>query len=103
MHCAEAFYHLQKSFSVSINFNNISAPSQILSAAEESLENDYPIIDEREFRRALDRCYTQSQNANVCKLNVNKIPARNAFETLLKEIGVEICTTGEDEISIYLS
>lgn len=80
----------------------ISAPSQISSAKDDSFENDYPIIDEREFRRALDRCYTQSQNGNACKLNFSKVPARNTFENLLEEVGVRICTSGNDEISIYL-
>uniref|UniRef100_A0A915PTL1 Fanconi anemia group D2 protein n=1 Tax=Setaria digitata TaxID=48799 RepID=A0A915PTL1_9BILA len=80
----------------------VGAPPQI-SSEDDSLENDYSVLDEREFRRALDRCYTQSQNTNVCKLNFNKLPARNTFERLLEEIGVELCTTGDDEISIYLS
>lgn len=82
--------------------NYISAPSQVLSTRDDLLENDYPIVDEREFCRALDRCYTQSQNGNVCKLNFSKIPARNAFENLLREMGVEMCTSGDDEISVYL-
>uniref|UniRef100_A0A1I7VZM5 Fanconi anemia group D2 protein n=1 Tax=Loa loa TaxID=7209 RepID=A0A1I7VZM5_LOALO len=81
----------------------INAPARVSATEYDSFENDYPLIDEREFRRALDRCYTQSQNANVCKLNISKIPARNEFENLLEEVGVEICTVGDDEISIYLT
>uniref|UniRef100_A0A1I8EVR9 Fanconi anemia group D2 protein n=1 Tax=Wuchereria bancrofti TaxID=6293 RepID=A0A1I8EVR9_WUCBA len=81
----------------------INASLQVSSIADDAFENDYPIVDEREFRRALDRCYTQSQNGNVCKLNFSKIPARTAFENLLEEMGIEICTTGGDEISIYLA
>ncbi|VDK85274.1 unnamed protein product [Litomosoides sigmodontis] len=81
----------------------IGAPPQVSSTRDNSLENDYTIIDEREFCRALDRCYTQSQNGNVCKLNFSKIPARSAFENLLGEMGVEMCTSSSDEISIYLA
>ncbi|KAK6113714.1 Fanconi anemia protein FancD2 nuclease family protein [Brugia pahangi] len=81
----------------------INASFQVSSIADDAFENDYPIVDEREFRRALDRCYTQSQNGNVCKLNFSKIPARTAFENLLEEMGIEICTSGGDEISIYLA
>ncbi|CAG9529984.1 unnamed protein product [Cercopithifilaria johnstoni] len=81
----------------------VDAPSQVSSTKDDSLENDYPIIDEREFRRALDRCYTQSQNGNVCKLNFSKIPARNTFENLLEEMGIKICTSDDDKVSIYLA
>ncbi|KAL3986171.1 Fanconi anemia protein FancD2 nuclease family protein [Acanthocheilonema viteae] len=80
----------------------VDAPSEV-SSTKDSLENDYPIIDEKEFRRALDRCYTQSQNGNACKLSISKITARNAFENLLEELGVEMCTSGSDETSVYLA
>uniref|UniRef100_A0A0R3S445 BTB domain-containing protein n=1 Tax=Elaeophora elaphi TaxID=1147741 RepID=A0A0R3S445_9BILA len=80
-----------------------SAPSQVSSTKDNSLEDDFSIVDEREFRRALDRCYTQSQNRNVCRLNFNKMPARNVFEKLLEEMGVEMCTNNDDEASIYLA
>ncbi|VDK61754.1 unnamed protein product [Onchocerca ochengi] len=81
----------------------INAPSQVSSTNDNSFGNDYSIIDEKEFRRALDRCYTQSQNGNICKLNFKKVTARSTFEKLLDEMGIEICTNSDDEISIYLA
>ncbi|MCP9260760.1 BMA-FCD-2, isoform c [Dirofilaria immitis] len=81
----------------------IDVQSEVSSAKDNSFENDYSIIDEKEFRQALDRCYIQSQNGNLCKLNFNKVTARSVFEKLLDEIGVEICINGSDEISVYLA
>ncbi|VDN27536.1 unnamed protein product [Gongylonema pulchrum] len=60
------------------------------------------MIEEKEFRRALDRCYSQSQNPTVCRLNLQKIPSRSDFQKLLEELGVELRTNAEDRmISVY--
>lgn len=72
-------------------------------AATDSFENDKSMIEEKEFRRALDRCYSQSQNANICKLNLEKVPPRNNFEKLLEEVGAELRANNDNELSVYLS
>ncbi|VDM95702.1 unnamed protein product [Thelazia callipaeda] len=69
----------------------------------DSSEDDSLLIDEEEFRQALDRCYTQTQNTNVCKLHMRKLPPRSEFEELLERMGVEVRLDDNDELSIYLS
>ncbi|VDK45088.1 unnamed protein product [Anisakis simplex] len=69
-----------------------------------SYESDESVISEKEFRRALDRFYTQTQNENVCEADIGEYePAESDFERLLEEIGMQRRSHKESgKISTYI-
>uniref|UniRef100_A0A9J2P3C1 Uncharacterized protein n=1 Tax=Ascaris lumbricoides TaxID=6252 RepID=A0A9J2P3C1_ASCLU len=89
------------------DFDDVVAPDPDSSKPADpcdSFATDESIISEKEFRRALDRFYAQTQNTDICDAPIGeRIEPQNDFEKILEEIGMQRRVDDDGKISTYIA
>lgn len=81
-----------------------ASPAPAGDAASESLNRDSSIINEKEFKKALDRFYTQSQNVNMPDFDIGeRTEPQSEFEMMLETVGVQLRIDSSNITSTYIA
>uniref|UniRef100_A0A915BDR7 Fanconi anemia group D2 protein n=1 Tax=Parascaris univalens TaxID=6257 RepID=A0A915BDR7_PARUN len=89
------------------DFDDVVAPDPDSSKPADpgdSFATDESVLNEKEFRRALDRFYVQTQNADICNAPIGeRIEPESDFQKILEEIGMQRRVDDGGKISTYIA
>lgn len=61
------------------------------------------MIYDKQFRKALDRFFTQSQNVSTVEIDIgSRVKPRNVFEKVLESAGLELRIDNDSKIFAFL-